>query len=165
MCCTNAKTVRNESVDSIPLLDNVLDSVCLSKYKENNKHVILCVFFYSIDTNKFLCIGPAPCIHKNSKNYLEYKNYLIDYIGIDDTVANIVLPLNEFKTNYPIEGNISCNDLPYMLWDIEPKTYLICGKDSLTLFYPDEEHNRILWDIFLKTGLLVPPPPPVEPKI
>ena len=161
ICCTNAKNVRNESVDSIPLLDNVLDSVYFSKYKLNNKHVILCVFSYTIDSNKFLFIGPVPCIHKNSKSYLEYKGYLLDYIGIDDTVANIVLPLNKFKTDYPIVGYVNYYDHSDIHWDVKGKTYLIHGKDSLTLFHPDKEHERILLDILLKTGLFVPPPPPL----
>ena len=163
VCCNNAKNKDRCDNICIPLLDNVLDSVYLSKYKQDdNKNIIVLVFFYAIDTNKFLIIGPAPCIHSLSKSYYEYKNYIIDYVGVDNTVVNIVLPLDRFKTEYPVEGYISCNDLPYLLWDVEPKTYLIHGKDSLTLFNPDKEHKRILWDIFEKKGFWVPPPTPIN---
>ena len=162
--CTNSQSKSKSGCDNIciPLLDNVLDSVYLSQYKRDNKNVILGVFFYTIDTNKFLIIVPFPCIHYYSKSYLEYKNYLIDYAGVDDSVANMILPLHKFKTVYPIEGYISWDDYQGTHWDVEGKTYLIHGKDSLTLFYPDEEHERILLDMLIKEGLFVPPPPPVD---
>lgn len=163
VCCNNPKSKGgSDKIDCIPLLDNVLDSVYLSQYKRDNKHVILCVFFYTIDTSKFLSITPAPCVQKLSKSYLEYKSYLIDYVGIDDAAANLVLPLDKFKTDYPIEGYNSWNDYPEITWDVQENTYLICGKDSLTPFHPDKEHELILWDIFEREGFLVPPP--IEPS-
>ena len=163
VCCNNSKNRtgydKNDD-DCIPLLDNILDSVYLNQYKQdNNKHVILGVFFYTIDTSNFLIIGPVPCVQRYSKSYLEYKNYLIDYIGIDDSVARIVLPINKMKTDYPIEGYINFIDCPKIHWDVEAKTYFICGKDSLILYYPDKEHERILWDIMEKTSIIRPLPP------
>ena len=164
-CCCNRtgnKEVDKESLTSKydSLFRFVVEQFDTIQYKHDNKYVILKVVFYDMDGMNFLKVGKVPYYsQKFSKGYFEYeRKFLIEYGGINDSLANQYIPLSELKTEYPIEGYQSEYDSD---WDYREKIYILYSKDSIKQFEVTYEHYNRLYKKLEEAGMvLLPPPPP-----
>jgi hypothetical protein len=163
-CCnrTGKKEVDKESLT--PKCDSlfrfVVEQFDTLQYKRNNKYVILNVVFYDMDGVNYLEVVPRPFYSQRfSKGYFEYeRKFLIQYGGINDSLANQYISVQDLKTEYPIEGYESeDNDLD---WDYPEKTYILYDKDSIVQFRISYEHYDRLYKKLEKKGMVLVPPTP-----
>ena len=161
-CCNRTGKKEMDKGSLTPQYDSlfslVVEQFDTLQYKHDNKHVILNVIFYDLDGVNFLEVSQKPYYSQRfSRGYFEYeRKFLIQYGGINDSLAKQYIPLNELKTEYPIEGYQSKFDID---WDVPERTYILFGKDSIKRFQVSKEHYDRLYKKLEEEGMVLIPPP------
>ena len=159
-CSSQLKHNNDQKDIYISIFEKIINDSNYHRYQYGNEQVIISVLFYNIGVDNFMLVGPVPYYsEKYSRGYIESDHFLLQYIGINDSLANVFLPLTDLKTDYPINGYT--DDHVPMEWDVPAKTYLIHGKDSISVFQPDKVHSGLLERKLQENGQYwLPPPPP-----
>lgn len=167
LCCSNrakreiGKENLTSKYDSLFVL--IIEQFDTIKHKHGNKHIILNVVFYNLNDTNFLKVGKRPFYSQRfSRGYFEYEGkFLIEYGGINDSLAKSYIPLNELRTQYPIEGYQSEFDID---WDYPERTYILFDNDSVERFQASKEHCDRLCKKMEEEGMVLIPPPPPSPN-
>ena len=120
---------------------------------------IIYMVFYEIEDKQYLKLQEMPQYDPfRNKGYYRYKNLILAYTGLDDTLAGKFINLDLLNLD---KQDTSSFKKEIWDWDVGPYEYKITGKGSFIPFKPDTIHSDILYEMFLEKGIVrLPPPPP-----
>ena len=116
------------------------------------------MIFYEIEDKQYLELQEIPQYDPfRNKGYYRYKNFMLAYTGLDDTLAGKFINLDLLNLD---KQDPSTYQEKFWIWDVGPYDYKITGKGSFIRFKPDSLHDNKLYHLLLKAGIVFLPPPP-----
>jgi len=124
----------------------------------NKKHGVISLLFYKIGNNEYFYVQSTPFFNPLTfKGYCYYKDYIIIYEGLNDSVANKFINLNSFfKTTENIDS-LKWNNSVFDPFD-SPSYYKISTCKFLR-FTPNKNHIKLLEKELIRVGYILTPPP------
>lgn len=145
-------------------LTHVFDFEIEKRFEKDyiEKEQVISIVFYKIGNSEFFSLTFYPLYNAETfKGYCSYKDYIVVYEGIDESVSNKLINQNQFiKTTENIDSlkwDLSIYD-PY-----DNQSFYKITKRKLIKFHPSKKHIELLRCELNKAGnILTPPPPPLK---
>lgn len=143
-----------------PIIEGFIDSLESEQIEAN----IIAVICYSIFDKEYIQLvtvnGYNP---KFMIGYTVYKDFLIFYSGVEDSIANKIFKMEFLSRNMPDEKYMNVNNIDYnIIFDPIGVFYTIDVEDSIKTYKPSSTFKEEVYRLEVKYGFSPPIPP--EPR-
>lgn len=166
-CYRQKKEVKNDSVIFLdektikkefePILQDFIEQLD----KEQSEKEIIAIICYAVfDKECILMINEIGYNPVLLKGYANYKNSLLCYYGIEDSIAGRILNLEKLNKDLPGEEYINIKNINDVVY-FEPigEYYLIESSGEITPYEPSIEIRKEIRKLNIKYGFSLPIPP------